>query len=231
MKIQQSLLAAFAVANFLIHPAASFGSLISVTFDEPQFSGAPAHFALVSTGGAFGPEIHVGGVTFNGGVVLNESAFAGEAATTSNLYATFNGHFLLQDGSSLPGIIAGTLASAATSISLDVFNGHSAANFTLTGFSAGNSIVASDTVFLTAFNSMAPAQNSSVGSLNIGGPSIAYFTVTSNQGAGLTDFAIDTVNITATPEPASIVMWGPGIVVGVFIAVRRRRYAAEASLG
>ncbi len=218
-----SLLVVFSAASHLFHPTASFAS--TITFDEPQFSGAPLHFALATPGGAFGPLITVGGVTFNGGVVLNgATSFASEETTVPNLYETFDAHFTLADVSQLPGIVSAAPATPASSISLDIFDGHSASDFTLTGFAADNSVVNSETIFLHSFNSSVP-DPLSIGTASISGPAISYFTVTSSQGAGLIDFGIDTVNVTLVPEPASIVLSGIGIMICLCVAARRRRNA------
>jgi hypothetical protein len=220
-----ALLVVFASAGLLFAPTTSFASTMQVTFDEPQFSAAPLHFNLVTPGGAYGPSIMVNGVALTGGVVLNESAFANQGTTAPNLYATFDSHFTLADGSLLPGVITGTLATVTTAISLDIIDGHSAASFTLTGYAANNSAVDSATIFLHAFNSSIP-DPLSIGSASISGQSIAYFTVTSNQGAGLIDFGIDTVNITSVPEPTTFEMSWIGSGVCVFVVARCRRGVA-----
>ena len=131
--------------SLLAFPAASLADFIS--FDEPQFAGAPADFHHVTPGGPYGPAISVNGVSFTGGVVLNGSGFADEETTTPNLYATSD-NAQLANGSMLPGSITAALMNPASSVSLDIENGNNKADFTLSGYSASASLLASDMIEL-----------------------------------------------------------------------------------
>jgi hypothetical protein len=210
-----------AVATLLAFPTACLADFVS--FDElPQFAGAPPDFTDVTPGGKYGPAISVNGVSFIGGVVLNDSGYGLEATTQPNLYATTD-YVMLADHSTLLGSITAALMNPASSVSLDIANGNTKADFTLSGYSACATLLAYDTISLNDF-----AFPGAVGLATISAPGIAFFTVTSGQGKGNIDFAIDTVSASTAdvPEPSRIAgLLGLGGMGVIGLAWRRRRSA------
>jgi hypothetical protein len=222
MRICQSISAALAVGSALLVPVLTRAD--TVDFDNVV---APPDFANVTPGGPQGPTVSYPNITFNGGVILNDTDYAGEATTKPNLYATSD-FFHLADNSMLPGAIRADFSAAGIfdSIALDIANGTSASDFTLSAFDVSNMLVASQTILLADFG--APG---AVGTAMVSGSGIDYFTVTTAQVAGSKDFAIDTVRlnpaVTATPEFGSVFSLGGLLAAGGAGAwVRRRRSTA-----
>jgi hypothetical protein len=190
---------------------------------------APCCFGFVSPNTGQGPLLtFFGNVSINGGVVMENAAWAGLATTAPNLYGTSD-FLALADGSFLPGAITITFATPVAGVTLDVINGFDAANFTLTAFDAGNGVIDADSMFLTAFFS----GPTSVGNATVSGSGIAKLTITTDQPEGDVDFAIDTIVFNdgpakepAVPEqqvpgPATLALLGLGLLVGGGVARRR----------
>jgi hypothetical protein len=203
-----------AVVVLLLGAAAGPVKAGFVTFDGPQFTPAPFFWTDVTPGTGFGPAITVGGIAFNGGVVLGNGAFGNDGVTTNNVYATTDFQ-TLADGSRLPGFITGTFASPSSFVTVSIVNGHDVhhfEDFTLSAFDASNNLLGSNTIALNSWNTGPPASGSA--SVSLATPSIAYFTVTSDQAGK--DFAIYTVAFSdpaaaAAPEPSSVVLLGIGL--------------------
>jgi hypothetical protein len=190
----------------------------SAQADIVNFDSIPATccYSDVAPGTGRGPVLVFPGVTFNGGVVMNNTGWANLETSPSNLYGTSD--FLpLHDGSLLPGIISAVFSSAVTSVRLDVINGLVGADFTMTAFGAGHSFLGSTFVSLADYPTAA-----AVGSLSLSGLGGIYsIEITSGQGDGDIDFAIDTVEFTPVPEPGTLVLIGTGLAT--MLARRRRR--------
>ncbi len=182
-----------------------------------DFDSIPASccYADVTPGGARGPLLVFPGVTFDGGVVMDNTGWFDRETTAPNLYGTSD-RFPLHDGSMLPGSITAVFTTPLSLVSLDVINGLSAATFTLSAYGAGSVFLGSRAISLATFTS--PGD---VGSLSLGGIGpIHSILLTSNQGAGNIDFAIDTVTFDPVPEPGTLLLVGAGLTG---LALRRRR--------
>jgi len=175
-------------------------------------------FGDVTAGGARGPQIVFGNATVDGGVVLDDTAFADTATSNPNIYATFD-LGTLGDGSTLPGFITISFLNPVSFVSLDVINGFGAADFTLAAYDASSVLLGSSIVSLSDFG--APG---SVGNTSVSFAGIRSVVISTNQGVGNTDFAIDTVNYTesAVPEPRTWLSMAGGLAA---IALRRARRA------
>lgn len=189
-----------------------------VNFDNVK---AGSNFNGVKPGGDVGPTFTFSGATFKGGVVLNDTNFGSMATSSPNIYATSDVH-QLADGSSLPGVITGSLSFATTGISLDVLNGYYAGKFTLTAYAANNTILGTRTVSLGNYGT-----SSALGHLSLTtSKAIDHFSITSNQADCQKVFAIDSVKFTtAVPEPSSVVL---SCVAGLGLFASRKRLRREA---
>ncbi len=175
----------------------------TVTFENPGV--APRAFANVIPGGPFGPAYSLSGATFGGGVILNESVFLNAATTklyfavefAANLYCTTDRE-ALQGGSTLPGTITATFASAQSFLRFDIVNGAAAATFTVTAFDAARAAVATSSIALAARDA-----SGATGTLTVSGPDIRSITITSNQQRGAISFAIDTLTFMAATNPVT----------------------------
>ena len=117
----------FFASALALSSLASMPAFAAATFDGVA---APALFSQVTPGGPLGPVVTEGGITFNGGVIVNGSDYGNEQTSNPNLYATTN-IFQLANGGSLPGFITGTLSSQSNFIGLDIANGDLASTFSL----------------------------------------------------------------------------------------------------
>ncbi len=192
-----------------------------LTVDFEDVPGLPPTTAEeVVPGGPFGPELDLGGIALDGGIIALAISPADLAATSgSNFYVTTD-FMPLADGSLLLGEISATLASAASSITLDVGNGNLfASTFTLTAYS-GTAVVASDSIPLGAFAS----PGGFVGSLSVSGPAITGFKIASDQPDGFKLFSIDTIGIVSVPEPSLVAIIAAGALAMLrFVQACQRR--------
>jgi hypothetical protein len=174
----------------------------------------------VTPGTGRGPLLVFPELTLNGGVVMDNTGWLNLETSAPNLYGTADSAGLA-DGSFLPGFITGQFSSAVSSMAMDIINGSNAADFTLSAYDASSFLLGSQTVSLDCFSCGAAA----VSHVSLAFAGIDHFTVTSAQGQGNIDFAIDTIAFPSSPsvpEPASIFLMGTGLGVVGLIARRRR---------
>jgi hypothetical protein len=165
----------------------------------------PGFYDDITPGGAQGPVLAFPGLTFDGGVVMNETGWLNLATTKPNLYGSSD-YLPLADNSLLPGVIKGTFTTVSDIIAMDVINGKAASTFTLKAYNAASVLLASASVALNAFGA-----GGEVGTLAIVKPGIKWFEVVSAQGAGHIDFAIDTVGYCqcpVVPVPGTLLLFG-----------------------
>jgi hypothetical protein len=164
----------------------------------------------ITPGTGFGPHLVFTGVTFDGGVVMNDYNWADLATTPDNLYATSN-YNKLADNSYLPGTITATFDNLVSSVSLDIINGvgYSTAKFTLSAYDASSSLLSSITISLDGW-----IPDYVVGNMAINQNGIKSIVVSSDQGSFI-NFAIDTVNYTpiaGAPLPGAAWLLGSGLL-------------------
>ena len=149
-------------------------------------------------------------VTFNYGVVLNDSGYDYLATTPPNLYATTDFHPLAIGvaGEYVTGEITALFNQPVNNVSLDIINGYGAATFTVYAYSGafvgdlGNVAIA-----LAGYGSAGDVETVS---LPFSG--IESFLVVSTQTAGYKDFAIDTVNYSIVPLPPAVLLLSSGLM-------------------
>lgn len=190
---------------------------VTIDFDSIPASCCYSH---VLPGGPRGPVLALPDVTLNGGVVMDNTGWAGLAPSAPNLYGTSD-FFPLADASLLPGFITISFSSSVSSVMMDIINGYGASTFTLSALDVSGLLIGSSSIFLPGFPSP-----SAVGSLAFSGPGIYYVMVTSAQSPGSIDFAIDnlTFALTPAPEPSTFILLGAGIAgIGILRRVRKNR--------
>ncbi len=179
---------------------------VTINFDE--FTSPPVTCCFGSTG-VVGPLVYPD-VTitdaFNHGYVMNGSGWKDEQTSGDNLFGTLSPSIFLN------------FNKAVSNLQLDVINGAGQTAFTLTAYSAGNSVLATQQATLDSF----PAPGSvSHFAFSTGG----IRTLTITNGAA---FAIDTVTFStaaAVPEPGSATLLAFGLAG---LALLMRRPAARA---
>ncbi|MEP7364607.1 MAG: PEP-CTERM sorting domain-containing protein [Acidobacteriota bacterium] len=208
MRVFASILLTFSL-GVLTAPAAI------VDFDSIS---ASCCFSDVTPGGARGPVLVFGNATFDGGVVMDNTGWNDMETSFPNLYGTSD-YSELSDFSVLPGFITITFLSPVSFVTLDIINGSDASDFTLSAYDGLSALLGSSVVSLTSFG-----QPGSVASASVNFAGIKSVIITSAQGEGSIDFAIDTVNFsdTGVPEPATWLSVAGGLAV---LALRRKRAA------
>lgn len=179
-------------------------------------------YSDVTPGGNRGPFLDYGTVTFDGGVIMNgDTGWGGMETTPNNLYGTSDTS-ALADASLLPGTITISFVSPTDFVTLDVINGtnQDPTTVTLSAYDSSNAFLGSTSVDLTAYRSVGSVKNAA---LNLAG--MKTIIITSNQGEGATDFAIDTVSFTdsAVPEPTTWFSLGGGLVALGYRRIRAKR--------
>ena len=193
---------------------------------------ATAFFADVVPGGARGPLLTFPGVTFNGGVVLNNDRGGFRFPTTgTNSYATLSGGFPAPQG--VTGVITIDFTGPEDFVFFDIENGNPATDpntYTATAFGNGGALLGSSMVVL---NGVSPSAGVQTISLTFSG--IRQVTVIRTgftepppvSGGDNIDFAIDTVTFgqgqaPQAPEPSSIFLAGTGIAVALLKGVQEK---------
>jgi hypothetical protein len=152
-----------------------------------------------------GPQLTFGILQINNGVVMDNSGWGG-ATTLPNLYGTCD-FCTLADGSTLPGNIDMIFASPVSSVGFDVINGFNASQFFGYAFDSNGLLLGTDMLDLNCINC-----GGDVGHMSFAFGGISQVVVTSLQGAGNVDFAVDTISYNAVPEPGSLMLLGSGVI-------------------
>jgi hypothetical protein len=196
----------------LVAAAAQAGT---VDFDSIS---ATCCFADVTPGTGRGPFLNFGWMTIDGGVVMNSSGWAGKVTTAPNLYGTADSSKLADD-SLLPGFITMAFPTPISGLGFDIINGSVSSYFTATAYDALLNVVDTDVVELGCFE----CSSGAIGGMTLTGD-ISRVIVTSGQGAGYIDFAVDTiVGDGAVPEPGTFGLFIAGGIVAVLSRWRARR--------
>jgi hypothetical protein len=200
----KSVLAVLLFAGiFLIFSQVVYADVLD--FDEVS---APGYYEFITPGTGLGPLLTYPWGSVNGGVIMNQVGWNNQATTPPNLYGTSD--FLpLADGSYLPGYITGAFNTPQMTLSMDVINGYVASDFTLYAYDSSYGFLGSDTIGLSAYTT---SGDTGTVSFSLGLDDISYFGIYSDQGTGSIDFAIDTVQFSTVPEPATMLLLGSGLV-------------------
>ena len=188
-----------AVALAVFCAVGAFGATVNINFDE--FTSPPVTCCYSDTG-VIGPLVYPNVTITDGGnlgYVMNYLGWDNMQTSGDNLFGTLSGSIIL------------TFNSGVSSLALDVINGTSASNFTLSLYGTGPSPFASYTQFLQGYTNPG-----SVGHFAPGDSGIWKAVITGNG-----DFAIDTVSFSTTPEPSSLLLLGSG-VLGLAGVIRRK---------
>ncbi len=173
-------------------------------------------FSDVYPGTGRGPFLDFGWMTITGGAVMSNDGWGGVATTAPNLYGTSD-MYPLGDYSWLPGFITMTFASPVSDLTFDVINGYYSSSFTATAYDLSATIVDVQSVNLGCYSC-----SGSIGAIALAGQ-ISMVVLVSGQGSGVIDFAVDTIQSGAVPEPGTFALTGLALAGWIFGVRRRRR--------
>jgi hypothetical protein len=196
-----------ALLAVLLSPTAALADPITVDFDEFTVT---CCYVNTTVGGTLDFE----GVQVSGGVVMNSTGWADLQTSGQNLYGSAteaNTNFGI-----LPGEITLLFENAIDGLILDIINGTSATDITLSLFDASDALIGSITQFHGNFGT-ASAVNNYVTALT----GIKRATITD---PGYSNIAIDTIifDSVSVPEPGTLALLGLGLV-GMGLSRRRRK--------
>jgi hypothetical protein len=212
---KQTMISSFLAALLILVGALPVQADV-VNFDSIQ--NTESVYNSIDPNSGFGPQLVFTGVTFNGGVVMNDLNWYG-SAPYQNILATSDLN-LLADDSHLPGNITGTFDTLVSSVSLYIMNGYvsSSANFTLSAYDQSGNLLGSDTVNLSGGEWVNSNGNwvlivPSWGQLALTHDGIKSIVISSEQ-TPFKNFAIDNVNFTSTavPLPGAVWLLGSGLL-------------------
>ena len=190
-------------------PLAS-ASLITVNFDNMAAECCAENAANINN--VFDSRLTFGMLTLDGGMVVNTFK---DATSAPNVYATSDPAPVASTGvpipfsGALPGRIDMTFSSAVSDVAFDVINGGMASTFTAYAFDVHGNPLGVDTLNLNC-----AICSGSVGHVWFDFGNISKVIVRSGQLAGVVNFAVDTINFAAVPEPGSLMLLGSAIILG-----------------
>jgi hypothetical protein len=208
----------------LLTGASAFATSYDFAANGATAAGAPTLFDQVSPGSVYDPTggYAADGITFTGGAIFS-SGYTADLVTTPNVYIT-DDTLTLKDGSTLPGVITGTLASPTSDLSVYLTSSYATANTATVTAYDGSTVLGTQSIALDGLvGNLGDAGR--LGTASFTDPTITKFTVSdSNPASEIALYAPAPV-----PEVSTSVAFGVGIALMAGFAVFGRKKNAQGS--